>query len=69
MTTKIVIYDILGREIAVLVNEQLNPGTYEAEWDGSNYPSSVYFYKLSATGGARVASAPLSITKKMVLLK
>jgi hypothetical protein len=62
---RLVIYDILGREVAVLVNEQLKSGTYEVEWDGSNYPSGVYFYKLTIVD----ASAPLSITKKMMLIK
>ncbi len=59
---KLIIYDILGREIAVLVNEQLKPGTYEVEWDGSDYPSGVYFYQLSINN-ERLA------TKKMVLIK
>jgi hypothetical protein len=65
----LIIYDILGREIAVLVNEELKPGTYEVEWDAINYPSGVYFYRITVAD----ASAPLSInfteTKKMVLLK
>ena len=47
-SVKILVYDMLGREIAVLVNEQLNPGTYEVNWDASAYPSGVYFYKLLA---------------------
>jgi photosystem II stability/assembly factor-like uncharacterized protein len=59
------IFDILGREVAVLVNEQLRAGTYEVDFDGANYPSGVYFYKLTTVD----ASAPLSITKKMVLIK
>jgi hypothetical protein len=42
------IYDLLGREIATLVNEQLRPGTYEVEWNGSDYPSGVYFYRITA---------------------
>jgi photosystem II stability/assembly factor-like uncharacterized protein len=63
--TQLIVYDILGREITTLVNEQLKPGTYEVEWDGGNYPSGAYFYKLIVTD----ASAPLSITKKMVLIK
>ncbi len=58
---KLAVYDILGREIAVLVNEQLRPGTYEVEWNGSNYPSGVYFYRL--------ITQDYSETKKMVLLK
>jgi len=62
---RVVIFDILGKEIAVLVNEQLQPGSYEIEWDASIYPSGVYFYGITVGD----ASAPLSITKKMVLLK
>lgn len=40
------VYDILGREIATLVNEQLKPGIYEIEFNGTNYPSGVYFCKI-----------------------
>jgi photosystem II stability/assembly factor-like uncharacterized protein len=58
---RLVIYDILGREVATLVNDKLKSGSYEATWDGTNYPSGVYFYKLSAEG--------FSETKKMVLMK
>jgi hypothetical protein len=55
------IYDILGKEIEVLVNQQLQSGSYVVEWNGSNYPSGVYFYKLT--------SSDFSETKKMVLIK
>jgi len=55
------IYDLLGREVATLVNQQLKPGTYEVEWDGTNYPSGVYFYKLSTDS--------FNESKRMVLLK
>ena len=55
------IFDLLGREVATLVNEQLKPGSYEVEWDGSNYPSGVYFYKLITDS--------FSETRKMVLVK
>ncbi len=58
---KIVIYDILGREITFLVNQQLQPGTYEVEWDGSNYSSGIYYYSLVTTEFVE--------TKKMVLIK
>ncbi len=57
----LVIYDELGREVATLVNQQLRPGTYEAEWDGTNSPSGVYFYKLEA--------GEFSQSKIMVLIK
>ena len=58
---KIVVYDILGREVATLVNEQLKPGSYEVEWNGSGYASGVYFYTLKTDN--------FSQTKKLVLLK
>lgn len=42
----LIIYDVLGREVAPLVNENQNPGKYIVNWDATNYPSGVYFYKL-----------------------
>jgi len=63
------IYDVLGKEIATLVNEGLSPGTYEVEWDGSNYPSGVYFYKLVVSGAEPLITADYSETRKMVLVK
>jgi photosystem II stability/assembly factor-like uncharacterized protein len=57
----LVIYDALGKEIKQLVNEELSPGIYEVSWDASNYPSGVYFYKLS--------SSEVSFIRKMVLIK
>jgi photosystem II stability/assembly factor-like uncharacterized protein len=55
------IYDVLGNEVATLVNEEKLAGVYEVEFDGSGLPSGIYFYQLSA--GQYVE------TKKMVLLK
>lgn len=57
----LVIYDVLGREVATLVNEEVKPGTYEIQWDASNEPSGVYFYKITA--GEYVE------TRRMILLK
>jgi hypothetical protein len=59
--TKLVVYDILGREIATLVTEQLQPGTYEVEWDAANYPSGVYYYRLE--------NQEYTESKKMMLIK
>lgn len=59
---KLMIYDILGREIQTLVNEQLQPGTYEAEWDAAGFSSGIYFYSLIADG-------ELKSSKKMMLIK
>ena len=61
---KLVIYDILGREIASLIprgQEGLSPGVYEVEFDGANYPSGVYFYKIFTENYSK--------TLKMVLIK
>jgi photosystem II stability/assembly factor-like uncharacterized protein len=55
------LFDILGREIATLVNENLNPETYEIIYDGSGLSSGIYFYKLQAGNFVE--------TKKMLMLK
>jgi len=57
----LVVYDMLGREIAKLVNEKLNVGIYSVDWNGSNFSSGMYFYKLT--------SGDFSEVKKMVLIK
>jgi hypothetical protein len=59
--TTLKIYDLLGREVATLVNEKLSPGTYEIEFDGNNYSSGVYLYKLISDNFIE--------TKKMILIK
>lgn len=58
---KIVIFDVLGREIAVLADEKFNPGKYEVNWNASNMSSGIYFYKLIA--------GDFAVTKKMILNK
>jgi hypothetical protein len=58
---KINIYNIVGEQVALLVNENMSPGNFEVEFDGSNLPSGVYFYKLETTKFVDV--------KKMILLK
>jgi hypothetical protein len=45
---KLVVYDLLGRELAVLVNEPKAPGTYEVRFDASGLASGVYVYRLTA---------------------
>lgn len=58
------IYDVLGKEVAIVFTSpwgRIGGATYEAEWDASNYPSGVYFYRLTASD--------YSDTKKMVLIK
>lgn len=58
---QIKIYDILGNEIKTLLNDFRTTGTYEIEFDASNFPSGVYFY--------RMISGSYSETKKMLLLR
>jgi hypothetical protein len=55
------IYDLLGREVATLVNKVLHSGIHFAEWDAGKYPSGVYYYRLSAGSFTDV--------KKMVLIR
>jgi photosystem II stability/assembly factor-like uncharacterized protein len=58
---KLIIYDITGKEVAVLVNEALQPGSYEVVFDAGKLSSGIYFYKLNAD--------IYTSTKRMVLIK
>jgi photosystem II stability/assembly factor-like uncharacterized protein len=55
------VFDALGREVAMLVAEELAPGTYSRQWNAGALPSGVYFYRLNASS--------LTETKKLVLLR
>lgn len=59
--TKLIVYDILGRQITTLIKEELSSGVYEINFDGSRLSSGVYFYKLTFGGFAE--------TKKMMVIK
>jgi len=56
-----VVYNSLGQEVTTLVNEKLNAGSYEVDWNGTNYPGGVYFYRLESRDYINV--------KKMILVK
>jgi hypothetical protein len=58
---KIKVFDVLGREVAVLVNENQKAGSYSTEFDGSNFASGLYLYKIQAGSFTDV--------KKMILIK
>jgi photosystem II stability/assembly factor-like uncharacterized protein len=55
------VYDVLGREVATLVNEEKQPGVYEVEFDASQLSSGIYFYTLEA--------GEFRDTKKLIFLK
>ena len=55
------VYDILGREVATLVNEQKKAGYYEVEFDAANLTSGIYFCRMQAEDFVD--------TKKMILMK
>lgn len=58
---KLIIYDVLGREIAVLVNEKKETGSYSVEFNAFQLPSGVYIYTLQVNG--------YTASKKLLLLK
>ena len=58
---KLVVYDILGKEVVTLFDQKLNPGTYEVEFNAGYYSSGIYFYKITAGN--------FIDTKKLVLIK
>lgn len=58
---KISVYDVSGREVTNLVNNQMQSGSYTITFDASNLPSGVYFYKLTTN--------KFTDTKKMILIK
>jgi hypothetical protein len=60
-TVRLTIYDNSGREATELVNQVLQPGSYETAWDASNYSSGIYYYRLTA--------GDFSESKKMILVK
>jgi hypothetical protein len=55
------VYDLLGREVAMLVNEEKTPGTYKVTFDAAELASGVYFYRLQTSG--------FVATKKLMLVK
>jgi predicted phage tail protein len=58
---KLIVYDVLGREITVLMNYKIQAGSYEVIWDGTDQPSGVYFFRMITNEYVE--------TKKMVLIK
>ena len=61
MNIRLYIFDIKGREIAMLINQELEPGSYKIDLDASKYPSGSYYYK--------IVTDEFTDTKKMALVK
>ena len=59
--TKLIVYDILGKEVNVLIDDEMNPGTYKITWDGSNFSSGTYFYRFESGNFVSI--------KKLTLIK
>jgi len=59
---RLIVYNVLEKEIKTLVNQKQNAGSYSVEFDGSNFSSGIYFYSLYLDG-KNVA------TKSMILIK
>jgi Secretion system C-terminal sorting domain len=55
------VYDVLGNEVAALVNKKQNAGSYDVEFNGANFASGIYFYRITA--------GSFSDVKRMILLK
>jgi len=58
---RLVVYDVLGKEVALLINEDMDGGSHKVKFNAVNLPSGIYFYSLT--------SGQYSETKKMILMK
>lgn len=65
--TSLKIFDIFGKEVETLVNNKLEAGTYEFQWDGKNFSSGIYFYRLEVIFA--VDKKKFVDVKKILLLK
>ncbi|MDI6765525.1 MAG: alpha-amylase family glycosyl hydrolase [Bacteroidota bacterium] len=70
------VYNLLGQEVATLVNEHMQPGSYKVSWDASQIPSGVYFYRLSVGSisgqlgsSSTILGQPYDETKKLLLIR
>ncbi|MBI4535150.1 MAG: T9SS type A sorting domain-containing protein, partial [Ignavibacteriae bacterium] len=59
--TTLKVYDVLGNEVATLVNQEMNSGSHETRWNATGMASGVYFYRLATSGVVE--------TKRMVVIR
>ena len=65
----ITVYDLLGREVAALVNQEQSAGSHSVEWNAAKYSSGVYFYRLQAREKSGGQTGSFTETKKLMLVK
>ncbi|MBF8295796.1 MAG: hypothetical protein HW389_2341 [Bacteroidetes bacterium] len=63
------VFDILGREVATLVNDVRSPGTHVVRWDALGQPSGIYLYRLQARVMSGGQGRALIATKKMLVVR
>jgi cyclophilin family peptidyl-prolyl cis-trans isomerase len=73
-SVKMIVYDLLGRKVAELVNEEKPPGFYEVTFDAGNLSSGIYFYRLTILAESsgysnKLTSGDFSSVKKLLLMK
>jgi hypothetical protein len=73
---KLAVYDVLGREVAVLVNEKKEAGNYEVQFDGTGLSSGVYFYRIQVSsldaaigGDSRSGAGDFAQTRRLNVLR
>jgi len=68
-SVQLIIYDVLGNEVAILINEEKETGIYEVEFDATSITSGIYFYRLTAGDPSTSSGQSFTATKKMIILK
>jgi hypothetical protein len=63
------IFDMLGREVATLVNEEKTAGSYQVQWNAEGFVSGIYFYRLQVNPVSDGEVTSIIKTKKLVLLR
>jgi photosystem II stability/assembly factor-like uncharacterized protein len=66
---KISVYDILGKEVSLIVDREQRPGNYEVTFDGTNISSGIYFYRIEVSNTESSEVKSFADVKKMILLK
>jgi hypothetical protein len=68
-TVRLTVYDLIGREVAALVNDQLAPGYYRCTWNASRMPSGVYLYRMVSLSSSAEKQQIFEAVKKLLLVK